>query len=143
MVSLIVFAAFAVVVWKHPGGVIVADSWFVLVLVTGIGELLLSRASGTTRRRPLQVTARGLCGTIEHGSTYASATLVQEFSAGWESELSSVMTDRSGHFELPQVAPGSVHYLAISHPGTETQYLEVTLAQGAMPLLVSLRPWSG
>ncbi len=143
MASLIVFAVFAVVVWNRPGAVIVADIWFALVLVTGIGELLVSRAPGTTRWRSLQITASGLCGAIENGSTYASATLVQEFSAGWESELSSVTTDRSGRFELPKVAPGPVHYLAISHPGTETQYLEVTLAHDAKPLLVRLRPWSG
>jgi hypothetical protein len=143
MVSLIIFAASAVIVWKRLGAVIVADFWFVVVLVTGIGELLFARAPGTTYWRPLKVTASGLCGAIEHGSTYASATLVQEFSTGWESELSSVMTDRSGRFALPQAAPGPVHYLAISHPGTETQYLVVTLAEDAKPLLVRLRPWSG
>jgi len=141
--SLIVFAALAVIVREHPGAAIIADFWSLLVLVTGFGELLLSRPPGTTRWRPLHVTARGLCGAIEHGNTYVSPTVVQEFSAGWEIELSSVTTDRSGHFDLQQVAPAPVHYLAVSHPGMETQYLEVTLTQDAMPLLVRLRPRSG
>jgi hypothetical protein len=136
VISLIVFAALVVVMRRGLGAVV----WSVLVLVSGIGALLRSHAPGTTRRRPLQVMASGLSGTIERGGTYATATLVQEFSAGWQSEISFAMADGSGRFELPQVAPGPVHYLVITHPGTVTQYLEVTLAQNAKPLLVRLRP---
>ena len=91
------------------------------------------------RRRPTRVQAPDLVGTIEYGSTNVSATLVQEFTADWQSELSCVMTDHAGRFELPQVFPGRTHCLMFSRPGAEKLRLEVTIAPEAPPLSVRLR----
>ncbi len=92
------------------------------------------------RGRPAIVEASSLTGTIEYGSTNVSATLVQEFTAGWKSELSRVMTDRTGRFELPPLSQGPFHRLMFSRPGTETLRLVVTIAPEAPPLSVRLHP---
>ena len=95
------------------------------------------------RGRPPRVQASSLTGTIEYGSTNISATRVQEFTTDWQSELSCVMTDHAGRFELPQVSPGPTHRLVFSRPGAETLRLVVTIAPEAPPLSVRLRDWSG
>jgi len=122
---------------------LLATAWGQVIFVILAGLVGIVKFRSWWRRRAARVEASGLTGTIECGSTNVSATLVQEFTAGWQSELSRVMTDRSGRFELPQVSPGPTHRLMFSRPGTETVRLVVTIAPEAPPLSVRLRPWSG
>ena len=84
-----------------------------------------------------------MSGVVEYAETNRPATLVQEFMADWQSELSSVMTDRAERCELPQVSPEPFHRLMFSRPGAETLPLVVRIAPEAPPLSVRLRPWSG
>ena len=84
---------------------LLATTWgrviFAILVLIGIATFRRMR-----RGRPAKVQAPSLTGTVEYGSTNISGTLVQEFTAGWRSELSWVMTDHAGRFELPQVSPG-------------------------------------
>lgn len=122
---------------------LLATTWgrVIFAILVGLGGIVGARRRW--RRRPAIVRAPSLSGTIEYGSTNVSATLVQEFTAGWKSELSRVMTDHAGRFELPQVSPGPFHRLMFSRPGTETLRLAVTIAPEAPPLSVRLHPRSG
>jgi hypothetical protein len=122
---------------------LLATAWgpAILAILAAMGGLVEVRRRW--RLRPAVVQASSLNGTIEYGATNITATLVQEFTAGWKSELARVMTDRAGRFELPQVSPGPTHRLMFSRPGTETLRLVVTIAPEAPPLSVRLRPWSG
>jgi hypothetical protein len=49
------------------------------------------------------------------------------------------MTDRTGHFDLPQVSQGPTHCLMFSRPDADQLRLEVTIAPEAPPLVVCLR----
>ena len=113
----------------------------IFAVLAGLGGIVAARSKWL--RRAARVRAPGLAGTIEYGSTNVSATLVQEFTAGWQSELCRVTTDPAGRFELPQVSPGPTHRLMFSRPGIETLRLVVTIAPDAPPLSVRLRTWSG
>jgi hypothetical protein len=124
-------------------GCLLATAWEPAVVAILVGLVGIIKVRIWWRRRAARVQASSLTGTIEYGSTNVSATLVQEFTAGWQSELSRVMTDRAGRFELPQVSPGPTHRLMFSRPGTETLRLVVTIAPEAPPLSVRLRTWSG
>jgi len=122
---------------------LVATAWgcVILAILAAMGGILKARSKWL--RRPAIVEASSLTGTIEYGSTNVSATLVQEFTEGWKSEISRVMSDRTGRFELPQVSPGPFHRLIFSRPGTETLRLVVKIAPEAPTLSVRLRTWSG
>jgi hypothetical protein len=111
---------------------LLATTWGRVVFAILAALVLISMRHG----RPAKVRAPNLTGTTEYG---CSGTLVQEFTAGWRSELSWVITDHAGRFELPQVSPGPTHCLMFSRPGTETLRLEVTIAPEAPPLSVRLR----
>jgi hypothetical protein len=123
------------------GGVVClgATAWGRTIIAILAVLVLISKFRRRRRGRPTKVQAPSLAGTIEYGSTNVSATLVQEFTANWQSELSWVMTDHAGRFELPQVSPGPTHCLVFSRPGAERLNLEVTIAPEAPPLVVRLR----
>lgn len=88
----------------------------------------------------IRVRAPNLAGSVDYGSMHPSKIRVEECSDDWTEQLSLVMTDDNGCFELPHTSDDSVHCVRISWPGAKTVHLYVEISARAQPLLVRLKP---